>query len=177
MWRQHNPFGTYDRVAFNYCCAAAIAKMQADLAAELASYKARYAAWQRGGSLAHLKPKGKEGNCVTRAYAKTGWWPLNKECEMWTKAINTLGPLADPTRHKLADKPHKFANVGDPHIKIRELVLKSYQEDFLDRAHTAEVEYQQRRRRNAARISIENTYGEGIHEGGGYVSCVCLFVY
>ena len=137
--------------------------MEMQLAAELAAFKAKFEAWKKPGSLADLRPKMKNGNVITRSFEKTGWWPLKKDSVMWEKAITQLGPLCAPTVHKLSDKPHHvFADVGDKHIKIRELVLKSFQQDFIDRANIAEEESRSRQRRKAARISIENTYcGKG----------------
>ena len=149
-------------MAFNECCVAAIAALNIKLAAQLASFNAKFEAWKSNGSNPSLRPKGKEGNIITRAYAKTGWWPLTKDSVLWQQAIGTLGPLAAPTKHKLTDKAHKFADLGDKRIKIRSLVLESFQNDFINKAHAVEEKAKQTRRRKAARISIENTYcGKG----------------
>ena len=97
-----------------------IAKLQIDLAAELKTWTAKFEAWQASGSIPSLRPRGKEGNCITRMYKKTGWWPLKKNSVLWQQAIETLGPLYAPTKHKLSDKAHKFADVGDKRIRIRQ---------------------------------------------------------
>ena len=87
---------------------------------------------------------------------------MRKDSVLWEQAINTLGPLCAPTKHKLSDKLHAFADVDDKRIKIRKLVLESFQQDFIDRAAIAEEECKSRQRRKASRISIENTYsGKG----------------
>ena len=161
-WRQNNPFAPFDRVAFNECCAATIAAIEIKLAAELARWEAAFSAWEKNGSLSELKPRGKPGNVVTRMYKRTGWWPLQKDSVLWQKAIDTLGALCAPSKHKLDEKKHLFADLNDKRIKLRALVLKSFQQDFIDRAFAAEEKCKQRSRRRAARISIENTYcGKG----------------
>lgn len=161
-WRAENPFSPFDRVAFNECCAATIVALQTRLAVELATFNAKFEAWKEHGSKASLRPKGKSGNIVTRSYAKTGWWPLKKDSELWQQAISTLSPLCAPTKHKLADRKPKYAALGDKRIKIRSLVLQSFQNDFIDKAYAVEERAKQTKRRKAARISIENTYsGKG----------------
>ena len=161
-WRHDNPFAPFDRVAFNQCCVAVIAALKIKLAAELASFNARFFEWKKNGARPCLKPTGRQGNVITRMYAKTGWWPLQKNSVLWTEAINTLGPLCAPTQHKLTDKMHAFDDLGDKRIKIRKLVLESFQQDFIDRAHAAEENSKQRMRRKSTRMSIENTYtGKG----------------
>ena len=113
-------------------------------------------------SIPSLRPRGKEGNCITRMYKKTGWWSLKKNSVLWQQAIETLGPLYAPTKHKLSDKAHKFADVGDKRIRIRELVLESFQKDFIDRANAVEEREQARKRRKKTIISVENTWhGKG----------------
>ena len=80
---QNNPGAVFDRVAFNECCVKAIAKCEMDLASELNKLRAAYKAWEQAGSIPSLKPKGKKGNIITRMYARTGWWPLCKDSELW----------------------------------------------------------------------------------------------
>ena len=137
-WRHSHPFAPFDRVAFNYCVTAAIASLEISLAAELTNYRSRFEAWEKAGSIESLRSKGKEGNVITRAFSKTGWWPLKKDSVLWEQAIQTLGPLCAPTKHKMSDKPHTFADFNDKRIKIRKLVLRSFQRDFIDRAALAE---------------------------------------
>ena len=136
-----------------------------------------FKAWENAGSIPSLRPRCKEGNVITRMYRRTGWWPLKKDSELWCQAINTLGPLCAPTKHKMSDKAHLFADVGDKRIKIRKIVLESFQKDFIDRAHAAEENAKQRVRRKAERISIENTYnGKGFckEEVGVTYYCLCV---
>ena len=142
-WRHNNPFMPFDRVSFNECWVVVIAQMEIDLAAELQNFTTRFEAWKKAGALPSLRPKCKQGNCITRSYEKTGWWPLKKNSELWQKAIETLGPLANPEKHKMSDKA-RFADVGDKRVRIRELVLESYQTDFIDRAAKAEKECKER---------------------------------
>ena len=166
IWRSNNPMATFTRIDFNECCVKAIAQMQIDLKAELARWQAGYEAWLQEGSIPSCRPKRKEGNAITRMYKKTGWWPLVKDSELWQKAISTLGPLCAPANHKLTDKPHKFADLGDKRIKIRALVLKSIQQDFLDRANRIEERAKAERKRKRNYISIENTFN-----GKGFTKC------
>ena len=162
-WRQANPFATFDRVAFNYCCAAAIVEVQIELAAELAKFNAMFKAWEKAGSVPALKPtRVKSGNCITRMYERTGWWPLQKNSSLWQQAINSMGSACAPDKHKMSEKGHMFADLGDKRIKIRDLVLKAFQQDFIDRAFAAEEAAKLRTKRRLSRMSVENTYtGKG----------------
>lgn len=87
---------------------------------------------------------------------------MKKDSELWQQAIGTLGPLCAPTKHKLSDRAHNFADVGDKRIRIRQLVLDSFQKDFIDRANDVEERAKAKSRRKKASISIENTWhGKG----------------
>ena len=109
-------------------------------------------------SLDVLKPKGKPGNVITRMYARTGWWPLIKDSEQWEKAIDTLGGLCKPSKHRVGDKLGKLADLGDKTIIIRQKVLDSFQGHFVDKAHAAEEHSKQKRRQKRQnRVSITNT--------------------
>ena len=59
------------------------------LAGDLASWKAKCKVLKDAGSTD--LPKGKPGNHITRMYERTGWWPLKRESELWTKAIDQFG--------------------------------------------------------------------------------------
>ena len=162
-WLLANPYDTFDRVSFNQCCAEAIAEARIDLAAELARYKAKQAAWIKCGSPEALKPKGKPGNVITRMYLRTGWWPLQKNSVLWQQSIDTLGVLCKPTKHKLTDKQLSLAELGDKSIKIRKLVLDGFQKHFLDKAHAAVEAVKARNKKKRNNISIINTVlGEGL---------------
>ena len=52
--------------------------------------------------------------------------------------------------------------MGDKRIRIRQLVLESFQKDFIDRANAVEEREQARKRRKKTSISVENTWhGKG----------------
>lgn len=69
-WRLANPYGVFDRVAFNKCAVEAWHAVQIKCKAEMARWTAKQLAWQDLGSPEGLKPKGKVGNVVTRAWKK-----------------------------------------------------------------------------------------------------------
>ena len=91
--------------------------MTIELAADLSKWQAKTKAWATCGSPVALKPKGRPGNKVTRMYAKTGWWPLVRKSELWTKAIDTLGVRCKPTKHKLHEIV-AMADLGNKSIRI-----------------------------------------------------------
>ena len=137
-------------------------EVQIEMAAELARWQAMFRAWEAAGSVECLKPSRKAGNTITRMYERTGWWPLNKDSVLWQEAINTMGAACAPDKHKMSEKAHMFADLNDKRIKIRELVLKAFQQDFIDRAFAAEEAAKMRTKRRLSRMSIENTYtGKG----------------
>ena len=136
--------------------------MQFELTAELAKWRAINKVGQETGSPVQLKPQGKDGNKITRMYERTGWWPLKRDSEEWQKAINTLGVLCKPTKHKLHEKV-LMADLGDKSIRIRKLVLESFQDSFLDKAYAVEEAAKAKVARRNASISIINTaLGKGL---------------
>ena len=58
-------------------------------AAELATWKAKVAQMAALGET--QLPRGKPGNGITRAWAKTGWCPLLKNSKNWEKVLSTIG--------------------------------------------------------------------------------------
>ena len=163
-WRRDNPFAPYDRSAFNECVVEAIKACEIKLATDLATSKAKMTAWVEAGSPPQLKPKGKCGNAITRMYAKTGWWPLKCNSILWEQAIDTLGAACKPRDHRVGQKLQPLADFGnDKSLKIRQLVLKGFNEHFLNKAHRAEEAAQKRSKRRSKSRSAKNTaLGRGL---------------
>ena len=161
-WRHRHPFSPFDRVAFNECAAQAIAACEIQLAADLASWRAKSEAWKAAGSVEELKPKGKSGNVVTRMYERTGWWPLKKDSELWNKAIDTFGAICNPGEYRVGTKLQPLAEMTSKEVCIRQAALDGFQKHFIDQAHAATEAIQQRQRRKANATSVPNTFmGKG----------------
>ena len=163
-WRRANPFSVYDRIAFNECAAEAIQACEVKLATDLATSKAKMAAWVQAGSPPKLKPRCKRGNAVTRMYEKTGWWPLKCNSVLWNQAIDTLGAICKPSDHRVGQKLEPLADFGnDKSLKIRQLVLTGFNEHFLQKAHRAEEAAKKRsRRRSRSRSTKNSALGKGL---------------
>ncbi len=95
------------------------------------------------------KPKGKPGNCVTRMYARTGWWPLRRKSELWTKAIAQFGS---------ASQQHNVSGVGGltkelgVDVKIRQVVLDAFRGSFVSKAENMKKEYDSMRNRRKTSV-------------------------
>lgn len=136
LWRVENPFSIFDRTAFNKCLVKTIHEMTLRLASDLAGWKAKMAAWTAAGD--DVSPLvGKPGNTITRAFANTGWCPLKRESRNWSQVIPTLGARAKPGLNQLHTKcaPDVFAKLGRG-LKIRQLTLDGYNENFLNITHS-----------------------------------------
>ena len=68
------------------------------------------------------KPSGKPGNCVTRMWARTGWWTLKRESETWEKAIKQFG-VDTPTPSVRGLTDWELTNELRVDVRIRQVVL------------------------------------------------------
>lgn len=157
VWRSAHPFMTYDRVAFNWCCNRAILQCKLKLASDLAAWTAKVKVLQALGADSELcQPKGKPGNCVTRQYERTGWWPLQRESTLWEKAILQFGVKANCT----IDKSQPMTTELGKNVRIRQVVLEAFRQNFLSKAEDMKCEYDRRQTRR--KTNVPNTvFGKG----------------
>ena len=78
-WRQLNPFGIFDRAAYNTCLAATVQIMKQRNAANLAAWEAKKKVWEEtehdddsDDDCPPLVQLGKPGNVITRAWERCG---------------------------------------------------------------------------------------------------------
>ena len=173
-WRVLHPFSVFDRTAFNHCLARTIAKMKMSLAAELAAWEARKRAWLKTARHEDDRPcpalvdvdaddlysscpplVGKPGNVITRAWERTGWWPLKKDSENWNKVINSVGQRFQKQDLKAED----FAKLGKG-LKIRQLAWEGYNDNFLEMARELKQSVDQQKRRKRTSV-VDTRKGRG----------------
>jgi len=130
-------------------------QVQLKLHGDLASWNARCKVLRDLGS--KEKPKGKPGNCITRMYAKTGWWPLKCKSELWEKAINQFG--IKPQR---VDASELTTELG-PGVRIRQVVLDAFRGTFLNAAKTMKEEYASKGKRNKSFVPC-TVFGKGFNK-------------
>ena len=120
------------------------------MASDLASWDAKCKVLQQLGR--DDKPTGKSGNCVTRMYARTGWWPLVRESENWEKAIGQFsignGKQANVQSSVDADMSQELG----ADVKIRKVVLAAFRGHFLVKAEQLKKEYDVKRQRKKSAV-------------------------
>ena len=157
VWRGCYPYMTFDRVTFNWCCTRAIMQCNLKLASDLASWKAKVQVLKDSGVSSELcQPKGKKGNCVTRQYERTGWWPLCRESTLWEKAISQFGVKAKCT----IDKTQPMTTELGKDVRIRQVVLDAFRQSFLSKAEDMKVEYDKRQTRRKTNVPT-TVFGKG----------------
>ena len=178
-WRMLHPFCVFDRSAFNQCVVKAVHKMKFKLAADMATWTAKKNAWLKASAEMNedlpLDPPpfdgpeelpdqlpplvGKPGNCVTRAWERTGWWPLKRESSNWQAVIPTLGSRYEKKTEKTV---YKMLDLGEQtkHLQIRQLAWDGYNDNFLDMAKSlSEAHKQKSARRNTSVVDTRTGRG------------------
>ena len=160
MWRGKFPFMSYDRVAFNWCCARAIMQVQLRLAGDLASWNAKKKVFADAGIEGiEGEPKGKQGNCVTRMYCRTGWWPLRRDSELWSKVISQFDVSVKGDSETL-----DLTKELGPEVRIRQVVLDAFRDSFLNKAKDIKTEYDKRNKRRKTSVPV-TVMGKGFTKG------------
>ena len=156
-WRALRPFGIFDRSAYNECLAKAVHLQKVRLAAELAAYKARVRAWKKSGSNFEDQPVPalvtKSGNVITRAWERTGWFPLKRDSINWQKVIPSLG-----SRYSKGEQPVEqpmLAVASTSSVEIREMAWEGYKANFL--AMAAELKAASDARKKRRHTSVVDT--------------------
>ena len=114
------------------------------MVSDLASWNAKVQVMADAGCTG--KPKGKQGNCVTRMYDRTGWWPLKCKSELWQKAIKQFGIKPDTV-----DVSELTTELG-PEVRIRNAVLEAFRGGFLKSAQAMKAEYAARGTRRKSTV-------------------------
>ena len=136
-------------------------QVQIRLASDLAAWNAKCKVLKDVGSVD--KPKGKSGNCITRMYARTGWWPLRRESELWNKAIAQFGSTTRQQQHNVSHVDGLTQELG-PDVKIRQVVLDAFRGTFLDKAESMKQEYDSKSNRRKSRLPC-TVFGMGFCKG------------
>ena len=104
-------------------------------------------------------PKGKPGNCVTRMWERTGWWPLKLDSSNWRKAITQFScqrDVSNVTDSELTDE------LG-PKVQIRQVVLDAFRNSFLCKAKNMEEEYKKKGKRRKSSVPC-TVFGKGFNK-------------
>ena len=156
-WRVSHPFCVMDRAVYNRCLAEAVVIMKQRLAAELAAWNAKHSVWMKEVAAGNDPPPlvGKQGNVITRAWARCGWFPLKKDSENWKRVIPSLG-----SRYVNEQKiEHALVDMGKG-LQIRELAWQGYNDNFLQLAKTLTASHERRTRRRHASV-VDTRTGRG----------------
>lgn len=126
------------------------------MAGDLASWEAKCKVMRDLG--VDTLPKGKRGNCITRMWARTGWWPLVRESENWSKAIGQFD-VSKPAVCRVT-KHVDLTNELGPEVRIRQVVLNAFRSSFLHKAEIIKKEYKDKT--NRRKSNVPNTvFGKG----------------
>ena len=172
-WRQQNPFGIFDRGAYNACLSAAVMIMKQRLAANLAAWKAKVKVWMEESEddfedddsdddcppLVSRGPAGKPGNVITRAWERCGWHPLRRLSPNWEKVLPTLGARYEEAARKLVTDQQKKM-LPEKQVRIRELAWEGYKQNFLDLAESLKAETEKRKARRHTSV-VDTRFGKG----------------
>ena len=121
------------------------------LAGDLASWNAKVKVLRDEGI--ETMPKGKSGNTITRMYARTGWWPLKRESESWTKAIDQFGVHDDTTSSpNVSNSTAPLTKELGPRVRIRQVVLDAFRGSFLAKAEDMKKEYESKGQRRKSSV-------------------------